>query len=154
MECTPRKCFRCGSEDHIIAKCPKPPKENEKTAKASTFNEKVNRACDNGENNDDHKIYASMARMSGNDERKSEKYGDSLQLTNWILDLGATCHMTPEVVDFIPGSLEDTDKYIEVADGHQVTVKQKGQVRIQMCDENGNPIHRNITQRTFGTGLM
>ena len=50
-----------------------------------------------------------MARMSGNDERKSEHYGDSSQFTNWILDLGATCHMTPEVPYFIPGSLEDTD---------------------------------------------
>ena len=28
-------------------------------------------------------------------------------------------------------------KYIEVADGHHVTAKQKGQVRIQMCDDNG-----------------
>ena len=45
--------------------------------------------------------------------------------------------MTPEVLDFIPGSLEDTDKYIEVADVHHVTAKQKGQVRIQMCDDNG-----------------
>ena len=44
--------------------------------------------------------------------------------------------MTPEVSDFIPGSLEDTDKYIEVVDGHHVTAKQKGQVRIQMCDDN------------------
>ena len=35
------------------------------------------------------------------------------------------CHMTPEVSDFIPGSLEDTDKYIGVADGHSVTAKQK-----------------------------
>ena len=61
-------------------------------------------------------IYASMARMSGNDECPSEKYGDSLQLTNWILDSGATCHMTPEVSDFIPGSYEDTYKHIEVAD--------------------------------------
>ena len=25
-----RKCFRCGYEDHMIAKCPKPPKDNEK----------------------------------------------------------------------------------------------------------------------------
>ena len=41
------------------------------------------------------------------------------------------------ISDFIPGSLEDTDKYIEVADGHHVTAKQKGQVRIQMCDDNG-----------------
>ena len=45
--------------------------------------------------------------------------------------------MTPEVQDFIPGSLEDTDKYIEVADGHHVTAKQNGQVQIQMCDDNG-----------------
>ena len=34
--------------------------------------------------------------------------------------------MTPNFKDFIPGSLEDTDKHIEVADGHHVTAKQKG----------------------------
>ena len=45
--------------------------------------------------------------------------------------------MTPEVTYFIPGSLEDTDKYIEAADGHHVTAKKKGQVQIQMCDDNG-----------------
>ena len=93
----PRKCFICGSEDHNIAKCPKPPKDNEKRRKQVRFNEKGNRACDNGEDNNYHKIYASMARMSSNDENKSVKYGDSLQLTNWILNLGGTCHMTPEV---------------------------------------------------------
>ena len=73
-----------------------------------------------------------MARMSSDDERKSGEYGESSQLTNWILDSGATCHMTPEVTDFLPGSLEDTDKCIEVADGHHVTAKQKGSVRIQI----------------------
>ena len=26
MERTPRKCFKCGSKDHLIAKFPKPPK--------------------------------------------------------------------------------------------------------------------------------
>ena len=66
------------------------------------------------------------------------KSGDSLQLTNWILDSGATCHMMPEVLDFIPGSLEDTDKYIEVSDGHHVMAKQNGQVRIQMYDDYRN----------------
>ena len=82
MERPPWKCFRCGSEDHIIEKCPKPPKDNEKRRKQVLFNEKVSRACDNGKNNDDHKIYAYMARMSSNDERSSENYGDSSQLTN------------------------------------------------------------------------
>ena len=94
----------------MIAKYPKPPKYNEKRRKQVRFNEEVNPACDNGENKDDHKIYASMAQMSSNDERSSEKYGDSLQLTNWILDSRVTCHMKPEVLDFIPESLQYTDK--------------------------------------------
>ena len=67
-----------------------------------------------------------MAHMSNNDECSSGNFGDSSQLTNWIQDSGATCHMTPEVSDFIPGSLEDTDKRIEVADVHHVTAKQRG----------------------------
>ena len=66
-----------------------------------------------------------MASMPENDECTSENFGDSSQLTNWILDSGATCHMTPEVSDFIPGLLEDTDKHIAVADGHHATAKQK-----------------------------
>ena len=70
----------------MIAKCPKPPKDNEKWLNRVHFNEKGNRACDNGKNNDDQKIYASMARMSSEDERKSGKYGDSSKFTNWILD--------------------------------------------------------------------
>ena len=77
--------------------------------------------------------------IASDDERKIKEYGDSSKSTNWILDSGATCHMTPELTDFIPGSLEYTDEYIEVANGHHVTAKQKGQVQIQMCDNNGNP---------------
>ena len=87
-ELTPRKFFRCGSEDHMIAKCLKPPKDNEKWQKKVCFNEKGNHACDNGKNNIDQNIYAYMARMSSNDECSSEKYGDSSQLTNWILYYG------------------------------------------------------------------
>ena len=59
-----------------------------------------------------------MAQRSGNDENTSRYFGDSSQLTNLIFDSQATCHMTLHFSDFIPGSLEDTDKYIEIADGH------------------------------------
>ena len=90
----------------MIAKFPKPPKDNEKRRRQVCFNENGNRACDNGKNIYDHRIYASMARMSSNDKSESEKYGDSSQLINWILDSGATCHMTSEVSDFIPESLK------------------------------------------------
>ena len=109
----------------MITKCLNPPKDNEKRRNQVRFNEKGNRACDNGKYNSDQYIYASMARMSINDKRSSEKYGDSSQLTNRILDSGAMCYMKPKVSDFIPGSLENTDKYIEVADGHHVTAKQR-----------------------------
>ena len=62
MERTPRKFFKCGSEDHMIAKCPK----------EVCFNEKGNYACDNGENNSDCEVYASMAQISINDEWKNQ----------------------------------------------------------------------------------
>ena len=47
--------------------------------------------------------------------------------------------MKPEVSDFVPGSLEDIDKYIEVADVHHVTAKPKRSSTNKMCDDNGNP---------------
>ena len=46
-----------------------------------------------------------MERMSGNDESSIRYFGYILHITNWILDSGATPHMTPHVLDFIPGSL-------------------------------------------------
>ena len=76
--------------------------------------------------------------MSCNDECPSGNFGDSSQFTNCILDSGAACPMTPEVSDFIPDLLEDTDKHIEVSGGHHVTAKQKGQVRIKLCNDNGD----------------
>ena len=58
MERPPRKYIRCGSEIHMIVKCPK----------QVCFNEKGNYACDNGENDSDCEIYAYMARMSSNNQ--------------------------------------------------------------------------------------
>ena len=138
----PRKCFRCGSEDHLIAKCPKPPKDSEKRRMFDKSKEKGNSAKYNSDDDDDLKVYAYMARMSNDNVRENKYYGDSSQLTNWILDSGATCHMMQEVTDFITGSLEDTDKFIEVVDGHHVTAKQKVSVRIQMFDDNTETLSR------------
>ena len=80
-----------------------------------------------------------MSRMSSNANIPRRKFGDRLQLTSWILDSGATCHMTKDISDFILGSFLETDKYIEVADGHLVTEKQTGEVQIKMRDNNGKP---------------
>ena len=102
-ERTPQKCFIFGSQDHLIIKFLKPPKENEKRQKQVRFNEKGDRACNNSKNNNDQEIYAYMSRMSGYDKCPSANFGDSLQLTNWFLDSVAMCHMKPKVSDFITG---------------------------------------------------
>ena len=67
-----------------------------------------------------------MACMSSNIEITRRSFGDSSQMTNCILDSGATCHNTTEISDFAPGSLLKTNKYIEVAYGNFVTAKQTG----------------------------
>ena len=46
-----------------------------------------------------------MACMSSNVESSGKYFGDSLQLTNWVLDSGAIYHMTQEISDFVPGLL-------------------------------------------------
>ena len=96
------KCFRCGSEDHLIAKFPKPPKDSEKRRKSDKAKEKGDSAKDNSDDDNGLKVYASIARMSNDDVSENKDYGNGSQLTNWILDSGAMCNMTPEVTDFIP----------------------------------------------------
>ena len=76
--------------------------------------------------------------MFGNDESSSRDFGDSLQFTNWILDSVPTCHMTQQVSDFIPNSFDNTDKYIDFFGVSHVMAKQKVQVQIQICDDNGD----------------
>ena len=39
-DCPVQKCFRCGSEDHLIAKFPKPPKDSEKRRKSDKSKKK------------------------------------------------------------------------------------------------------------------
>ena len=73
-----------------------------------------------------------MAHMSSNVEIPRRSYGNSLKVTNWVLDSGATCNMTIEISDFITGLLMTTDKYIEVADVNFITEKQTGQVQIEI----------------------
>ena len=87
---------------------------------------KIDKASENSkEKIDSQKIYVSMAHMYTNAEVTRIYYGDSSQLTNYILYSGVTCHMTPNILDFIPGLLVQTDKYIVVADGHFVAKKNR-----------------------------
>ena len=56
----------------MIAKCPKPPKDSEKRRKSKKFKEKGNRACHNSDDENDLKVYTSMARTSSDDKRENK----------------------------------------------------------------------------------
>ena len=47
--------------------------------------------------------------------------------------------MTPDISDFIPGSLVVTDKYIEFLDENLFTAKKTGQVQIKIWENYGKP---------------
>ena len=47
--------------------------------------------------------------------------------------------MTPDIYNFIPVPLVETDKYIVVAYRHFFAAKQTGSVKIKIHDDNGKP---------------
>ena len=116
--------------DNLISKCPEQTKDNNKRKNTVRFNERSNRASQNesedGDDDNDKKIYASMERMSI-DDKISSRYFPIDQL-----DFRFRSNVSYETsgFGFISGPLEDTDKYIEVSDGNYAMVKQKGQVQI------------------------
>ena len=119
----------CGSVNNIISTWPKPHNYSKKRQKTFYFNERSNCAPQKETNDSDtdnnQKIYESMVLMFGNDKSSSRYFGVCLQFTNWTLDSGATCHVKPQILNLIPGLLEDKDKYTQVTGGHYATAKQK-----------------------------
>ena len=105
----PNTYFKCGLDDHFVANCQKPDTlenkvnwnmENPKN-RAYRYME-MDKMSDNSiDQSECQKIYTSMAPMSSNAESTRRYFGDSSQLSNWIIDSGATCHMTPDISDFI-----------------------------------------------------
>ena len=47
--------------------------------------------------------------------------------------------MTPDISDFMPGPLAETDKYIEVLYEHLITAKKTGEFQTKIPDDNGKP---------------
>ena len=74
-------------------------------------------------------------------------------MTNWILELGKTFHMTPEILVLIPCSLVETYKYIEVSDVDFIALKQTGGVKIKMCGDNGKPFIDTLYNVILATDL-
>ena len=61
--------------------------------------------------------------------------------------------MTLDISDFVPGSLMEMDKHIEVADGNFITAKQTGEDKIKVCDDNGKPFIATLYKVLFDPDL-
>ena len=102
-----------GLEDHFIANYPKPDTldtkvhwDIEKPKTCTYILKKIYKTPDNSTNqNYSQRIYKDMGRISYTIESPRRGFGDSLQLTNWILDSGETSHITSDISDFIQGPL-------------------------------------------------
>jgi len=95
------------------------------------------------------KAYAVSASVQ---DPSLEQLGKPCLLTNWLMDSGATSHMTPRLAD-----LEDVEEGlnlgIEVADGHIIHCTKSGKVRISMIDDNGIPLDAFLVDTLYVPGL-
>ena len=77
-----------------------------------TDQENIDKTLNNSKDqNETQEIYVYMACISYNAEIPRRYFGDSSQLTNWILESFANYYMKPDILDFIPVPLVETEKY-------------------------------------------
>ena len=88
-----------------------------------------------------------MANLS-NVGRKRMDYVEDIPLVhdlyNWVMDSGATCHMTPHESDFLPETVRSANKVVEVADGHTVPATLCGTVLVITSTDLGQKINLRI----------
>jgi hypothetical protein len=81
-----------------------------------------------------------------------DQIGDPRNLQNYLLDSGATQHMTPRFED-LEEVVEDRHLGVEVADGHIIRCPATGKIRISMLDDNGNPLEVKLQDVMYVPGL-
>ena len=134
-------CFFCGSSEHQKKDCPRWKNYMQKKEKSNQAKEIILN------NNKSEKENSFMVKI-GNAGRKAKHVEQNISyvhdLHNWVMDSGATCHMTPYKSDFQQGSETQEDKAVEVADGFTVPSTLSGTVIIHVTSDQGDPIHIRI----------
>ena len=90
----------------MIAKCPNSPKDSEKRRKSERSNEKGNCACNNSDDENDLKVYASMALMSSDDKGENKDYGNRKNRKIVLLVLHLTKNQIIQIVNALDADLK------------------------------------------------
>ena len=102
------RCYKCDNMGHYANKCPLKfaPKTQEQGNSAKSREIIL-------QNTDTPQTHVNMVQIS-NVGRKQLKHVEIIppahDLLNWVMDSGATCHMTPYKIDFIPLSIKPVKK--------------------------------------------
>ncbi len=78
--------------------------------------------------------------------------GDPGNLLNYLLDSGATQHMTPRRADLFD-EVEGQNLGVEVADGHVIKCSITGKIQLNMLDDNGNKFNAVLNNVMYVPGL-
>ena len=141
-------CFFCGLPDHQKKDCIKWQTYKKKKEKKVSFRENVNSMKEivlHGNNLTSQNL--SMARLGNAGHLRKQENIDILlvhDLNNWVMDSGATCHMTPYKNDFVNDSKNSEDKVVEVVDGYTVPAKSSGTIIIKTTSNQGDSINLRI----------
>ena len=78
----------------------------------------------------------------GNAERKLKHITSNTSppyrndLSNWVMDGGCKCHMTPILSDFLPNTFVHENKLVEVADNSSIPAESSGNIHLHVFKES------------------
>ena len=84
-----------------------------------------------------------MAKVAKQIYTKAEavKHGSCTIISNWVIDSGASAHMSPFLSDFVHGKMVSVSKIVQVADEYETPCNHKGQTHpLQMTSNNGKTV--------------
>ena len=133
-------CYYCKKPGHIRPNCPllKQKRNNFKPSSYQPHTANTTRQIQlTSSSTSDGSLHANMAKY-GNAGRKL-KHSSVLtstphkhDLSNWVMDSGCTCHMTPFKSDFLHHTLVHENKIVEVADGNSIPATLSGTINLHV----------------------
>ena len=120
-----RRCWECGSEYHLIRNCHK---HKAATQTANTVHDKDQ---DSDSSCGDYVGLFADAALSTSSTIKPEMKTTSKSSKSWVVDSGATCHMSGYAAEFVNLKKLERPVRVTVGDGRVLTARAHGTVRLR-----------------------